>query len=222
MILRCRMIRGIQFWYACIAAGILSGAALSAQTLPEMIDALDGVPPAGGGGESAAAAIPGAPPPGEEGSPVLPRSFRGFSLGMDPEELKSALREDELLRFRGDRDVSFLPVREQSLVETTGFSFIRRAFFQLRGDELFIMAFSLDPGLIDHYSVYTSFVRKYGEPKFIDPKQAVWESGDTRVSIERPLTVKYIDMRVFNEVIAESETRQSKEMLLREEFLDDF
>jgi hypothetical protein len=153
---------------------------------------------------------------------TLPRRFRELTLGMGLEELKTALQKDGLFYFRGDRDVSFLPSREQNLIETTGFSFIRRAFFQLREGELFIMGFSLDPAIIDHYSVFTTFVKKYGEPSFLDPKQAVWETGDTRVSIERPLTVKYIDMTVFRDLVGRSELEESQELLLRQEFLDDF
>lgn len=159
---------------------------------------------------------------GAGGSRTLPRTFRRLSLGMDLEALKSALQEDPTFYFRGDRDVSFLPSREQSLVETTGFSFVRRAFFQLIDGKLFIMAFTLDTGLVDHYSVYTAFVKKYGEPRFLDPKQAVWESGETRVSIERPLTVKYLDKQVFDALIAESRSEESVELYLREEFLGDF
>jgi hypothetical protein len=87
------------------------------------------------------------------GSEELPRSFRKLLLGMNLEELKEALIDDELFEFRGDRDVSFLPAREENLVETTGLSFIRRAFFQLREEAVFLMAFSLDIRRIDHYSV---------------------------------------------------------------------
>ncbi|MDR3337236.1 MAG: hypothetical protein LBT16_08545 [Treponema sp.] len=152
----------------------------------------------------------------------LPASYRGFSLGMEAEDLKGALQKDALFNFRGDRDISFLPNREQSLIETTGFSFVRRAFFQLRDGKLFVMAFNLDTGLVDHYSVYTSFVKKYGEPVSLNPQEAVWESRAVRISIERPLTVKYIDKEVFADVIAESETGTSSELYLRQEFLDDF
>jgi hypothetical protein len=168
------------------------------------------------------------PPPDQSGAgepggyPALPRAFRGLSLGMDLDALKSALQQDPTFYFRGDRDVSFLPSREQSLVETTGFSFIRRAFFQLIDGKLFIMAFTLDPGLTDHYSVYTTFVKKYGEPRFLDPKQAIWESDETRVSLERPLTVKYLDRQVFDGIVAEAQTLESTERYLREEFLRDF
>ena len=151
-----------------------------------------------------------------------PRQFRELALGMALDDLKAALAKDGLFRFRGDRDVSFIPVREETLVETTGLSYIRRAYFQLFGGEVFIMSFSLDTRLMDHYSVFTSFVRKYGEPLVLNPSEAVWETEDTRVSIERPLTVKYIDKTVFGRLTEESRTGRAREMLRREEFLSDF
>jgi hypothetical protein len=84
------------------------------------------------------------------------------------------------------------------------------------------MGFALHTGLVDHYSVFTGLMQKYGEPVYLDPKQAVWEAGDTRISLERPLTVKYIDLRVFNEIIGESALNESAETKRRQEFLDEF
>jgi hypothetical protein len=156
------------------------------------------------------------------GSEELPRSFRNLRLGMNLEELKEALIDDELFEFRGDRDVSFLPAKEENLVETTGLSFIRRAFFQLREEAVFIMAFTLDSRRIDHYSVFTSLVKKYGEPVSLNPREAVWENDETRVSLERPLTVKYIDMEVFKAIINEAQTEESAEVFRRQGFLNEF
>jgi hypothetical protein len=156
------------------------------------------------------------------GAAELPRTFRELALGMSLENLKKELLRDGLFNFRGDRDVSFLPAREQSLVETTGRSFIRRAFFQLRDGEVFIMSFALNTAMVDHYSIFTSLVTKYGEPSFLDPKQAVWETEDTRIAIERPLTVKYIDKRVFNDIIDESSLVESREVQRRQEFIGEF
>ena len=158
----------------------------------------------------------------EEAGDSIPRKFRNISLGMSLDDLKESLKNDNLFSFRGDRDVSLLPNREQSLVETTGLSFIRRAFFQLREGAVFIMAFSLDPRLVDHYSVYTSIVKQYGQPSQLDPSRAVWENDETRLTIERPLTVKYIDKQVFNSLVEESKTSESAEIRMREDFLNEF
>jgi hypothetical protein len=164
---------------------------------------------------------PPRPAPVENPDP-LPRSFRQLNLGMSLDELKEALAADGLFAFRGDRDVSFLPVKEENLVETTGLSFVRRAFFQLRDGRVFIMAFSLDPDMVDHYSVFTTLREKYGDPGSLDPRQAVWENSQTRVSIERPLTVKYIDMDVFSRIVDESQAEESSRVFLRQRFLDEF
>jgi hypothetical protein len=154
--------------------------------------------------------------------PELPRQFRGISLGMGLEELKAALEEDQLFNFRGDRDVSFLSDPQQNLVETTGLSFIKRAFFQLNEGALFIMAFTMNADLVDYYSFFTAFTEKYGRPKELSPQQSVWEDGGVRLALERPLTVKYIDLGVYHEIVGESEIQESRELRLRREFIDAF
>jgi hypothetical protein len=154
---------------------------------------------------------------------ALPRSFHNIFLGISLETLKSYLREDAAFNFREDRDVSLIPsAPEQTLVETQGSSFIRRAFFQLRTGEVFIMSFTLNTALVDYYSVFTTFVKRYGEPTSLSPREAVWETGDTRVSIERPLTVKYIDKNNFNAMVQSPSANGDRELLQRNEFLDGF
>ena len=158
----------------------------------------------------------------QEQSVELPRQFRQLALGMNIDDLKANLLSDDYFNFRGDRDVSFLPIRNQSLVETTGPLFVSRAFFQLRDEQVFIMAFTLNTAIIDHYSVFTQFVEKYGEPSYLDPRTAIWETDETRIAIERPLTVKYIDKVVFNDIVSESGLIESGQVRMRQEFLNEF
>ena len=153
---------------------------------------------------------------------TLPRQFRQIILGMNLDDLKAALQDDDLFSFRGDRDVSFIPVREESLVETTGASFVKRAFFQLRDGALFIMAYTLNTEMMDHYSMFTELTGKYGQPSFLDPKEAVWETEETRIALERPLTIKYIDKKVFDDIINESTLIQSRRVQQRQDFLNEF
>jgi len=165
----------------------------------------------------------GANPPAEEKTYLeLPRQFRKLALGMGIDELKQNLLGDDHFNFRGDRDVSFLPIRDQTLVETTGSLFIKRAFFQLRDGEVFIMAFSLNTDIIDHYSIFMHFTERYGEPSYLDPRLAIWETEETRVAIERPLTVKYIDKVVFDDIVSESGLIESGQVRLRQEFINEF
>ena len=160
--------------------------------------------------------------PNGEGENGLPRQFREIALGMSLDDLSDALQRDAMFNFRGDRDVSFIPIREESLVETTGSSFVRRAFFQLRDGELFIMSFTLNTDLMDHHSMFTHLVGRHGQPAYLNPREAVWDDGNTRISLERPLTVRYIDRAVFDDIISESMVIDSRRVHERQEFLDEF
>jgi hypothetical protein len=160
--------------------------------------------------------------PAEPAEERLPRVFRGLSLGMSLEDLKSALKADPAFVFRGDRDVSFLPNSNQNLVDSVGSDFIKRAFFQIKDDAVFVMAFEMNTEKVDHYSVFTTFSNKYGGPLLLDPRQSEWEDDETRVYIERPLTVKYIDKNVFDSVISESRAAESSAVVQKQEFLNDF
>lgn len=159
----------------------------------------------------------GAPPPA-----ALPRSFHGFGLGMPLEELKTALAADTAFAFRGDRDVSFLPDSNQNLVDSAGRDIIKRAFFQIKDDAVFVMTFEMNTEKIDHYSVFTTFSAKYGPPTLLNPKQSGWEDDKTRIYIERPLTVKYIDKNVFDRIVSDSHLAESAAVIQRQEFLEEF
>jgi hypothetical protein len=151
-----------------------------------------------------------------------PSSFRGVSLGMSLADLKTALKSDALFGYRGDPDVSFEPSREAGYVETTGSSFIRRGLFQTKSDKLYAISLTLNTTLVDYYSVYSALVKKYGEPTRLSPRQAVWEDASTRLSLERPLVVKYLDKAAFAQILTESSAKKSETIHAREDFLGDF
>jgi hypothetical protein len=159
---------------------------------------------------------------------ALPRTFQGLSLGMSRDTLKTALRESSLFRIKEAQDdsltMSSISPGDENTLEVDGVprGFIRRAFFELNDEQVFTMSFVMDTALVDHYSVFMSLVNKYGEPSFLDPKRTVWESDETWVAIERPLTVKYIDLGVFNALIAGANAQQSANERRREDFLNEF
>jgi hypothetical protein len=152
---------------------------------------------------------------------AIPTAYRSFALGMSLDDLKNALTEDALFNFH-ESDVSFGPAKDESYIETTGFSFVRRALFQIQAGNVFVMAFTLNTTLIDHYSVFTTLTKKYGEPKTLDPKQAVWEDDSVRLTLERPLTIRYIDKKTFSQILEDSKAKKSEEIRMREDFLNDF
>jgi hypothetical protein len=147
------------------------------------------------------------------------RAFRGVELGMDRDTAIAALKKDPVFSYRGPEDLSLLPSPNQSLIEVTGLSFVKRGFFQFYEGKLWTMILELNPDKVDHYSVYTSLVAKYGEPALLDPKEARWEDKATRMAIERPLTLRYMDMAVYAKISAGESAKAGTQELDRQGFL---
>ena len=153
-------------------------------------------------------------------APIAPsRAFRGLALGMNRDAVIEALKADPYFAYRGLEDVSLLPSPNQSLIEVAGLSFVKRAFFQFIEGTLWVMILDLNPALVDHYSIYVSLTAKYGEPASIDPKEARWEDVSTRMSLERPLTLRYMDMTAYSKLREGSRAKESAKEIDRAEFL---
>jgi len=176
------------------------------------------------GGVGEPAPQPGAPEPGapQPGAIRPPRGFRSIQLGMELEQVKQLLIDDPLFDYRGDPDISFLPLPPQTLIETSGSSFIRRAYFQFDQDLLYIIILSMDPDRLDYYTLYSTLSEKYGQPTSLDPTEAVWQFEGLRLSLERPLSVKYIDSTVFEALKEEGQVQEDLWEISKDNFLQQF
>jgi hypothetical protein len=157
-----------------------------------------------------------------QGIQPLPPGFRGITVGMGLDQVKQALKDDPLFRYRGDPDVSFLPQTSQYLIECEGNSYLRRAYFQFADSRLFIMILVLDTQRLDYYSIFTALSAKYGQPAGLSPQEVVWQSDPIRFSLERPLTVKYIDNRTFAALLSKGGAQKDLDQLSREKFIEQF
>lgn len=157
----------------------------------------------------------------------LPNGYGGVTLGMSVDEAKKALKENGDFGYNGDRDVSLLPGENRVLIETDArdfarWSYLEQCWFQFYDDKLYTIMLNLNKKKVDYYSVYSSLVKKYGEPVEFSPERAVWKNDDIQLSLERPLILKYIDLKVFNSLIQESMVDKTAQEKLRDEFLDSF
>lgn len=150
----------------------------------------------------------------------LQRGFSSLELGMTVEEAKAALGTDSSFRYRGEPDVSFLPRTDVPVIEVEGSAFIESAVLQFREETLYVLSLVLDRTRLDYFAVYESLVDQYGEPSTLDPGQAVWESDDTRLALERPLTVKYLDVPTFRGIVESGEMEEALDEVTRDRFLE--
>lgn len=154
----------------------------------------------------------------------LPNGYSSAKLGMDIDSLKEALKKDHQFGYRGDRDVSLSPSDGQFLIETDGsqfgFSFLGRCWFQFSEDKLYIITLNLDRSKLDHYSVFSKLCEKYGNPDELSPKKSVWRDDNVILSLEKPLTLKYVDAKAFDGKKNSSNVQKTTAEKARDEFLD--
>ena len=156
----------------------------------------------------------------QEETEGLQRGFSSLELGMSLEQAQAALLTDPSFVYRGGPDIQFLPITRKPIIETQGRAFIDRGIMQFHEDGLYIISLMLDQRRLGYFSVYESLVEQYGEPSRLDPGQAVWEDDATRISLERPLTVKYIDVPVFQGILEAGQTGEALDEVTRERFLE--
>ena len=156
----------------------------------------------------------------------LPRGYKGITLGMSLEETKDNLVKDPDFGYHGDRDVSLIPNSSKTLIETdaergVGSNFLKRCWFQFSFDELYIITININPERMDYYSVFTKLKEKYGEPDSFNPQSATWKNDDVTMSLEKPLTLKYIDNKIYEQTQNYSNIQASPTEVTREMFLGD-
>ena len=150
----------------------------------------------------------------------IQNGFRDLRLGMTIDAAKAALGLDPNFAYRGEPDVSLLPSSGLPIIQTDGAAFIDRAILQFTEDQLYVLTLMLDQRRLDYFGVFSEFSNRYGEPDRLDPGQAVWESEDVILSLERPLTVKYVDAELFSGIVEAGVLEESLESMTRERFLE--
>lgn len=128
----------------------------------------------------------------------LGSGFGEITLGTSLDQVMRELDQSEFFAFDADNDISIVPLSRNALVSVRGTDHIEQGFFQFDTDALVSIQLVLNQNSIDHFTLYGSLVEKYGEPHALTPQLVTWESEAVRISIERPLILKYIDMQYFS------------------------
>ncbi len=155
----------------------------------------------------------------------LPDGFKKIRFGMTVDQVKEELKKDPSFGFRGDRDVSLLPGENRILIETdtsrtAPYSFLERCWFQFFDDKLYTITINMKKKKMDHYSIYTTLTEKYGNPDSLNPEKSEWRSDGVIMSLERPLTLKYTDRKIFEDLQSKAMVKETAEEQSKQDFLD--
>jgi hypothetical protein len=156
------------------------------------------------------------------GSTADVKAFRGISLGMSLDQVKAILTKDPYFNYTGDADVYILPQKQQHLIDCSGNSFVKHAYFQFHEGRLYIMIIELNENKIDFYSLFTTLYKKYGEYKTFSPQSVIWDKQNTQLSLERPVVVKYVDNNVFGALKEQGKMEKQSASKSLQDFLNEF
>ena len=151
----------------------------------------------------------------------IPLGFRSLKLGLNIEEVKEILYIDPYFDYRGDPDVSLLPQENQSLIECSGNLYIERSYMQFYDERLFIIILELNEIQLDYYTIFSTLSAKYGEPTYLNPLEVVWIFEEVKMSLEKPLSLKYLDRVIFEKLNQAGSNIDNLMELSKEAFLDE-
>jgi hypothetical protein len=152
----------------------------------------------------------------------LRRGFREVELGATFDVTENALIGDPAFQYRGRPDVSMALSDRERVIDTRGRVYVERGVFSFHNDRLFSISIYLSRQRLDYFQLFDQLTRRYGDPRDLDPERAIWEDGRTRIELERPLTVRYLDLATFQERRGRAETAEALEEVAREQFLEEF
>ena len=155
----------------------------------------------------------------------VPSGYANIKLGMSLDSTKSELQKNPDFGYHGDRDVSLIPGSNRILIETDatkglGSNFLNKCWFQFSDDTLYTITININPDKMDYYSIFTTLIEKYGEPSSLNSTSATWKDENYTMSLEKPLTLKYIDNKKFDSLQNYNKVPLSGTETTRQMFLD--
>ena len=152
----------------------------------------------------------------------LRRGFREIQLGATFEEVEGHLLADTAFVYRGQADVSLRLSDGQTVIDSRGRVFVDRGLFQFADGRLYTMALYINRDRLDYFQLFERLRARYGDPIDLDPRRALWEDERTRIALERPLTVRYLDLAVFEARRGAERVLEAAEDVAREQFIEEF
>ena len=138
--------------------------------------------------------------PAEEGAEFqLKRGFRNLILGIDFAAAQEYLRAEQYFLYRGEPDISLRLSDGQYLIDSGGKAFMERGLFQFHDGKLYIITLYLNQKELDYFQLFEQLSGRYGAPLVLNPELSRWEDSQTRIELEKPLTVRYLDVTVFQQ-----------------------
>lgn len=158
-----------------------------------------------------------------KGTPAaISNGFEVIEMGMNRETVQENLYRSAFFFYQGEPEVTMLDRPAQTLLNCEGRGIVQKATFHFYEGKLFVITLILNPKEIDYYTLFTQFTKKYGDPEKMSPKAALWENEKTRLGLENPLAIRFVDVTIFDSMEKNGKIKENIKEKTREDFLELF
>jgi hypothetical protein len=153
--------------------------------------------------------------------PAKPLSdgYKDIKLGMTQAQVKGILDKSVDFSINKEEILTMRLEPDTEIISTEGLGFIISGYFHFSHDQLFQILLKLSETKIGYYYILNKFTNSFGKPNKLDPEKATWENDKIRITLEKPCTLKYIYLPVWNGLVKEKEKNDLFEKD-REKFVD--
>lgn len=156
------------------------------------------------------------------GSDKLNNGYKGIELGMPMEAVRELLVKSPEFNFIKEEVLTIRIEPDKEILSTEGRGFIIEGYFHFYHDRLYQITLKLSEKKIGYYLLLKRLTNKYGNPTGFSPQKASWENEIVRIVIEKPCTIKYIDLPVWSGFAGLNEKPDNIMEEVRDNFVDEF
>ncbi len=141
-------------------------------------------------------------PKKQETGPKLSRGYRGVTLAMKINKVREILKKDRLLEIDIKTDFGDLDEEPYHILKARNVPYIKSVYYQFGTtksikQQLFAIIIHFNDKYNDFYSLFKKMRKKYGEPSLFNPNMATWQNKTTKIILNSPATIKYIDINLY-------------------------
>lgn len=151
----------------------------------------------------------------------LSDGYKDIKLGMNKEAVQNILMKSIEFNYKKEEILTFRLEPDTDIISTEGYGYILNAYFHFHQDQLFQIILKLSESKIGYYYLLKNFTTRYGKSTNLSPTRSIWDNDKVRIIIEKPCTLKYVYLPVWNELLNEDVTSDNILELNREKFVDD-
>lgn len=150
----------------------------------------------------------------------ISEGYNGIMLGMKKDVVNKLLENSKEFNLKKEEILNMRLQPDTDIISTEGLSFINYAYFHFYKDELYQIFFLLSEEKIGYYHLLKRLTERFGQPITFSPKKASWSNNKVQIIIEKPCSIKYILVPVWNGLITKDQTSDTVLEKQREKFID--